>query len=228
MTDTNDQGLQIGPTLDSLDDTVTNDFVEVTREDVQTEETPAEELIGGKFKTNDDPASEDTPEIDVVKYANEFFESGELSEASYKELADNHKLPKEIVDTFMSGVQANQQLRMHEIHNAAGGEAEYKAMVDWGTKNLTEDDIASYNDALDKAVLQGDYRDLNTIVKGIKAQMGGTEPKYLKATTSNTSGSTVKPFANRTEMQRAMADKRYSTDPKYNAEVVARLAVSDI
>lgn len=275
---TDDQGLAIGPTLESLDDTVTNDFVDVGAEDIQQPETPAEDLIGGKFKTNeellaayqalekklgagpqgepegepqDDPATaaddtdtqegeaegtdepngDDTPAsegaLDVVKYANEFFEKGELSEDSYKELAENHKLPKEVVDTFMSGIQAQQQLRMGQIEEAAGGKDEYKAMLEWGNNNLSDDDVAAFNDALDEAVLRGEYRNLNVIVKGIKAQMVGTEPRYVKAKNTNTASNGAKPFANRSEMVKAMSDPRYASDPGYNAQVVARLAVSD-
>lgn len=271
---TDDQGLAIGPTLESLDDNVTNDFVNVGAEDIQQTETPAEDLIGGKFKTNEDllaayqalekklgagpqdepeatpeettddtdtpegeaegtdePNGDDTPasegDLDVVKYANEFFEKGELSEDSYKELAENHKLPKEVVDTFMSGVQAQQQLRMGQIEEAAGGKDEYKAMLEWGNNNLSDDDVAAFNDALDAAVLRGEYRNLNVIVKGIKAQMQGTEPRYVKAKNTNTASNGAKPFANRSEMVKAMSDPRYASDPGYNAQVVARLAVSD-
>jgi hypothetical protein len=271
---TDDQGLSIGPTLESLDDTVSTDFVEVGAEDIQQPETPAEELIGGKFKTNEDllaayqalekklgggaqdepeataeetsdstdtpegeaestdePNGDDTPasegELDVVKYANEFFEKGELSEDSYKELAENHKLPKEVVVTFMSGVQAQQQLRMGQIEEAAGGKDEYKAMLEWGNNNLSDDDVAAFNDALDEAVLRGEYRNLNVIVKGIKAQMQGSEPRYVKAKNTNTASNGAKPFANRSEMKAAMSDPRYASDPGYNAQVVARLAVSD-
>ena len=128
----------------------------------------------------------------------------------------------------MDGIQAQQQLRMGQIEEAAGGKDEYKAMLEWGNKNLSDDDVAAFNEALDQAVLQGEYRNLNVIVKGINAQMQGTEPRYVKAQNSNTPSSGVKPFANRSEMVKAMSDYRYTSDPKYNAEVVARLAVSDI
>ena len=271
MSDFNDNGLTIGPTLETLDDGVTADFVEITSADTQQEETPAD-LIGGKFKSQDDllkayqelekklgapkeeapveeakdepktkmgeeaeegdQTLEDTPssetsELDVVKFANEFFEKGELSEESYQELADNHKLPKDVVDTFMAGVQAMQSQRMSEIHKAAGGEEAYADMIKWGTDNLPQAEIDAFNAAIDQAVVQGEYTNLNMLVKGIRAQMSGDEPRYVESRNSNTASNGTQPFANRSEMVKAMSDPRYSRDPRYVQEVMARLAASD-
>jgi hypothetical protein len=159
-------------------------------------------------------------------YSNEFFEKGELSEASYEKLA-KAGLDKGVVDTFIEGQKAIQQVRGSALYEAAGGKDAYNALVAYGSKSLTEAEQASFNKAIDIAITTGDSTAASLLIAGIKAKMGGGEPNYV-ATQNKNGAPAFEPFASRADLSKAMRDPRYRTDGDYVREVQERLRVSNI
>lgn len=234
--------ISVGPSLETLEETPVETPTEETpaASSEETQETPAEETPTDRPSDpnkmgDDDPEEgteegEETPEapeaIDVAKFSQEFFDNdGELSEDSYADL-EKRGLSREVVDTFMAGVEALQAARGASMHEVAGGQEEFDAMTAWGTKNLSPAEKAAFNKAVDQAILEGDSTAVSMLIPGIKARMTSGEPVYVDTDTP-TGGEGVKPFANKSEMMEAMRDPKYSKDGQYVAAVQQRLAVTN-
>lgn len=173
-------------------------------------------------------SSEDEEEgsgLDLSPYQSEFAENGELSEESFKSLADAG-IPREMVETYVQGIQAIQQTRAQELYASAGGEDQFKALVGWGTANLPQEQQEAFNAAVTSAISVGDMTQASMLVQAVRAQMGAGEPQLLN-TNTGTPATGAEPFESRSAMAAAMRDPRYSKDAAYVAQVQARLAVSD-
>lgn len=190
----------------------------------KADETPAPKE-GDQEAAAEGKTEGDQP-LDFSVYSNEFFEKGELSEASYAKLAKSG-LDKGVVDTFIEGQKAIQQVRGSALYEAAGGKDAYNALVAYGSKSLTEAEQASFNKAIDIAITTGDSTAASLLIAGIKAKMGGGEPSYV-ATQNKNGAPAVEPFASRSDLTKAMRDPRYRTDGDYVRDVQERLRVSNI
>lgn len=218
-----------------------------------SEPSAEEELIAGKFKTQDDlikaykeleskmgakpeeaEASEDGKEeasdsrqleIDFEGLGKEFAESGSLSEDSLKALSEAG-IPEEISSTYIEGINAIQTLRGNQLYEAAGGKEAYEAAVKWGSQNLDEKQREAFDTAVNAAIIEGDFAAASMMIQSVKAQMGGNEPSYVKASTGSTNAEGIRPFESREDMMAAMRDPRYSKDAEYVAMVQKRLAIS--
>lgn len=170
-------------------------------------------------KTAEEPKSRD-----FSKYSEEWADKGELSEDSFKELAEMG-IPKEVVNRYIEGVEAVQTRQVSEVYNSVGGEENYKAMVEWAANNLSKEEI----DAYDSIVSEKDATSARLAAKGIWSQyvaQNGKAPKLIGGSQSM-SGSTS-PFRSTAEVVKAMSDSRYSTDPAYRRDVEKRLEISDV
>jgi len=161
---------------------------------------------------------------DLSKFSEEWAEKGELSETSYKEL---QKLgyPQEFVDTYIEGFQALQDRQVGEVYKTVGGEDNYKAMTEWASANLPENEVASY----DNIITGNDPSQTKLAVKGLWAQYteaNGKQPKLIGGSQSGVSS--VTPFRSTAEVVKAMSDPRYSTDSAYRKDVEKRLEFSDV
>jgi len=183
-----------------------------TTEDVSEAETETTE--GGEVEP-----------VNVSKYATEYYEGGELSEDSYKELAERG-LDRDTVDMFMLGVEALQTQRGNALIEIAGGQEQYEAMVAYGSKNLTEAEQAAFNSAVDAAIFEGDTVGVSMLIPGIRARMS-TEPNYVSSQSAPTNGGGVQPYASKTEMMADMRKPEYRKDAAFVAQVQRRLAVSE-
>ena len=172
-----------------------------------------------EVKTVEEPKSRD-----FTKYSEEWADKGELSEASFKELAEMG-IPKEVVNRYIEGVEAVQTRQVSEVYNSVGGEDNYKAMVEWASGNLSKEEV----DAYDSLVTGNDVTSVRLAAKGLWAQyvaQNGKAPKLIGGSQSM-SGS-VSPFRSTAEVVSAMADSRYANDPAYRRDVEKRLEISDV
>ena len=189
------------------------------------EPPPAEPPPAGTQPGDPPPASTDPttqiPETNFEAYAKEFNETGTLSEESIKQL-ETRGIPKRFVDTYIQGLKALQTSADQAIFDRGGGQAEYSKMVQWASMNLPVADIKAYN----KALQTGDPEIVNLAIDGLKAkfQMGAGTPPKTRVTGTN--GGTVTGFATNGDLQKAVADPRYHTDPDYRQSVIDRLAAS--
>lgn len=196
-------------------------------------ETPAEEPKpaegeepkGGDEPPKEEPKAGDAPVIDFAKLTAEFNENGGLTDATQATLSKLGVTP-EVTQLFFAGVEAITNSRVAEVHAAAGSADEYTALVEWGKKNLSTTEQAAFDQALDRAVVEGDAAAINLMIPAIKAKMQGDGPSYVQARPGQGAGS-IQPFANRSEQNAAINDRRYGRDSGYTREVERRIEISD-
>jgi 23S rRNA pseudoU1915 N3-methylase RlmH len=154
-----------------------------------------------------------------AKYSKELSAGGKLSDESYAELA-KQGIPKNIVDSYVQGQMALVQQAQQEVFTAVGGADSYKAMVDWAASNLSSDEVAAYNNAVES----GNKSQIMFAVKGLQARFAAqSEPRLL----TGDGGKVARGFRSSAEMIEAMKDPKYKSDPAYRADVERRMSVSN-
>lgn len=207
--------------------------------------TPKEELIAGKFKSQDDllkayqelekklgtPKEETQPKqeeqtvtnsdgkkVEISKYNQEVATNGSLSDASYKELQDLG-FSKKDVDDYIEGQQLIATTFANKLFDIAGGQDNYNTIIQWGAQNLDKSIVDDYNNAL----AAGDRTKLLQIaeyaVLKYKA-VNPAAPKRLEGTGDAYTGTA--PFASKVEWQQAASNRLYGKDQKYTAMVDRR------
>jgi hypothetical protein len=166
-----------------------------------------------------------TPGIDFEALGTEFAESGALSDDSYANL-EKAGISREIADAYMEGHKAIQTLRGQQLYAAAGGEAEFNAMLKWGTDNLPKEQQDAFNNAISTAVISGDFSASTMMIQAVRAQMGNGEPNLINANAGGADAAGA-PYASRAEMAADMRDPRYATDPAFQKEVARRVGISE-
>jgi hypothetical protein len=190
-------------------------------------ETTAEigELLQKEVENVEEAKTVEEPKArDFTKYSEEWADKGELSEDSFKELAEMG-IPKEVVNRYIEGVEAVQTRQVSEVYNSVGGEENYKAMVEWASNNLSKEEV----DAYDSLVTGNDVTSVRLAAKGLWAQyvaQNGKAPKLIGG--SQSVSSSVSPFRSTSEVVAAMSDSRYANDPAYRRDVEKRLEISDV
>lgn len=165
------------------------------------------------------PTNVPPPELDMTPYETEFQTSGKLSDASYQKLNAEYRLPKQMVDGYItSRTQAVEALKQ-DVFNTVGGQDKYAAMTQWAAASLTPEDTQAFNAAMNS----NDPAMIKLAVRGLQQQYSAANgnPPSLIAGGRSTGG--VAPFKSKAEMTAAMRDPRYATDEAYRADVEKRL-----
>tara|TARA_R100000152_G_C6781045_1_gene214785 strand:- start:1920 stop:2663 length:744 start_codon:yes stop_codon:yes gene_type:complete len=161
-------------------------------------------------------------EADFDEYTAEYNENGGLSDATYDALAKKG-LSRDLVDNYIAGQTVRAEQEADELFNLAGGEESYKGMTEWMSENLSEDEVETFNDAIDAST------DMAAMaIRGMYAQytaaVGGTaEPRLLQGGKAEAQGG----YSSTYEMKQDMKDPRYKAgDPAFHNYVERRLAAS--
>ena len=78
------------------------------------------------------------------KFSEEFASSGELGEESYTEL-EAMGYPKEMVETYIKGMQSAQTADADAVMEVAGGKDGYQELTDWARDSLATNELELYN-----------------------------------------------------------------------------------
>ena len=208
--------------------------------------TPQEELIAGKFKSQEDllnayqelekKMSQKQPEPDqsetettqksepaadgsftTTAYEQEFVENGSLSDNSYAEL-EAKGFSRAQVDAYIKGQQAYASSLQNDIYSSVGGQENYMETINWASENMSPDIIKDYNDAVDSMDKDRILRNLEYM----SLKKGQSAPRETRRLEGNAPASGVQPFTNKNEWQRAMTDRLYGKDAKYTNMVDQR------
>ena len=169
-------------------------------------------------------------DFDMSALAEEYAETGGLSDESYTELAENG-FSRELVDTYIAGVKAQQaagqeigEKAQDEIFGVAGGEKEYNDLIAWAETKLTTDEKEAYN----KVVATGDVGMIKLAVQGLVGKYEGVygrEPRLIKG--GGRASADNNGFKSEYDMKQAMSDPRYGRDPGYTREVEQKVINAD-
>ena len=163
----------------------------------------------------------DAPQADqFTKFFEEHAKDGALSDDSFKEL-EGKGFSRPMVEMYMRGQQAQLQDTMQVAHDAAGGEEQYKQMVEWAATegNLTPEQKAAFNKAADTA----DPGQLQLAVRGLYAQYSQANPTVNRidgGTGIATGGNSYESMA---QQLAAQGDPRYEADPAYRQAVIKKI-----
>lgn len=161
--------------------------------------------------------------IDFKALEDEYATTGVISEKS-REALEKVGYPAEIVDMFLNNLGNAQEQLKTKVHQLAGGEKEYPAIISH-IQAMGKAHVDAYN----KAINSGDLTTIAMLLNGVKASMvkkhGSKSPTVLGA-----GGAESAPLGYQSikEMTQAMNDKRYGKDPAYTAKVEAMVTSSKL
>ncbi len=158
--------------------------------------------------------------IDFDALNTEFAESGELSADTMASLT-KRGIPQEMVEAYIQGQEALVAGAVGALSEIAGSKDALALTLEWATENLSEAEIDTYNEAMKS----GNVAMTTTLLRGIVAAYRadvGDDPSNIKGPGGIPTGTS--PFKSNDEMNTAMADPRYRTDPTYRDGVVARIS----
>jgi hypothetical protein len=163
-----------------------------------------------------------TGEPQFDKFADEFASSGELSDDSFDELA-KMGYPREMVETYIKGMQSAQTADANAVMDVAGGTEGYKELTDWARNNMPETELQLYNQMVETGTDNAKMAVEWLMSKREAAE--GVEPNLV-------SGKSQAPakdeFRSTAEVVAAMKDARYGKDPAYTRDVEEKLSRSQV
>ena len=161
-------------------------------------------------------------DFNYSKYETEFLTTGDISPQSREELYK--QFPKNLVDNYIDNLKGATEFRTsqaeNKIYNAVGGQDEYKELIEWVSKNLSDDEIDRYN----SIVTGSDINLAVEYVRGIEARkaLSNKKPNIIMGSKGDKS-SDADVFYSRVDYARAIQDDRYTKSPEYRAELQAKL-----
>ncbi len=161
--------------------------------------------------------------IDFNAYATEYAANGELSAASYEAIA-KAGVPKEMVDAYIAGQEAQAQQLANSVYAEVGGAEAYGEMVQWAATNMSKAEVTAFNRVMDT----GDLDSIKLAITGLQSRYKsavGEEPKLLNGGNGNSGGDA---FRSTAEITAAMSDPRYAKDPAYRADVQEKIGRSNV
>ncbi len=147
--------------------------------------------------------------------------TGTVTEADFKAL-EGIGLPREITQEYIDLSKAHIARRVDEVTEGLGGDM--SAVVAWAMENLTSDERDQYDTMLNS-------ENWKPAAQALRAQMG-MAPVHTQGTQIQTpnaaspGGGNEPAFADQVELNAAIADKKYRTDPVYRAAVMRRASKS--
>ena len=169
-------------------------------------------------------------EIDFSDMNSRWQESGELNADDYSQL-DQAGFNKEMVDAYLAGLSyqaakdsALTMQQVNEVKASVGGEAEYSAMIEWASKNLSKEEV----EAFDSIVNTQPLSTVKLATAGIYSRYtgaNGREPRLIGGRTPRSDGDV---FESTAQVVEAMSDPKYHKDLAYRKKVEAKLSRSKV
>ena len=151
--------------------------------------------------------------------AEDYFREGSVNDTHLKSL-EKVGISSTMVDTYLNGLKLQADQLKSKVFDAVGGESEYKALITWGQKNLSEEQRAAYEHTLGT----GDLNLIMLAAKGLHADYRKSqEPKLMGGKPSMQD---MGVFRSKAEMTAAIRDPRYEKDPAYRQDVSDKLSRS--
>lgn len=179
----------------------------------------------GDSLTIDAKAPDPKEAVDFEKYTKEIIEKGQLTDDSYQEL-EEAGFPKTMVDDYIEGQKAREQMFRGSLFDMAGGKDSYDAMVKWAAGNLNDAEKSAFNDV----VQSRDLAKLPLMVDALKARYtraNGQAPK-TKIEPGSAQNGESDVYKSIRELSMDQRDPRYKTDPAFRANVMKKAQRSKI
>lgn len=162
-------------------------------------------------------------EEDWVRWGREIDSSGSVSSATRKEIQEKMGAPDTIIDQLIKSRKALAKQSWEDAAAVVGGNDNLKRMFKWAQENLTAEEVAATNRALQTNAYKN-------ILLGLKAQYESSQPQTKQVQEPQVMSNRVNPsqvpqavqvFNNFAEQQAALRDPRYRVDANYRQAVEA-------
>jgi hypothetical protein len=162
-------------------------------------------------------------EEDWVRWGREIDSSGSVSSATRKEIQEKMGAPDTIIDQLVKSRRALAKQSWEDAASVVGGNDNLKRMFKWAQENLTAEEVAATNRALQTNAYKN-------VLLGLKAQYESSQPQVKQVQEPQALSNRVNPsqvpqtvqvFKNFAEQQAALRDPRYRVDANYRNAVEA-------
>lgn len=165
----------------------------------------------------------DNAGLNYDAFAQEYAENGALSEDAYAAL-EAAGIPKNLVDNYIAGLEAQQTMLQSEVYQTVGGEEVYNEMISWAGENLDDASIDAFNATLEG----GNPAQIKLAIAGLRAQYTEANGREPSRTLSGTASAGSGVYESTAEMMKDMADPRYKEDAAFRQRVQEKLGRSNI
>ena len=162
--------------------------------------------------------------LSVQDLTSKVMANGDLDEADYEALA-KQGITKEMAQSYVAGQKALASNLVNEMHASVGGQEQFDNILSWAKDNLSTAEIEAFNNTVDTGSEAAVKLALNGLNARFKAE-GGEAPKLVGGKRGGNTPTDV--FRSTSELTKAMSDPRYTKDPAYRADVMAKLERSSI
>jgi len=190
----------------SNDDTPTEQATEEPEEQEQSEEVDSDlfDTIMESYRTGewDESIVDTVSKMDPIDVANMFLEKqGEVQQGEVATQED-----------------------IDQIQESVGGMESYRNMIQWAGQNLSENEIAMYDAAMDK----GDPLTMFFAAQALNARYQDAIGYDGEMLTGSAPRNTRDAFRSQAELVAAMSDPRYDKDPAYRQDIAEKLERSNL
>lgn len=161
-----------------------------------------------------------TPSFD--KFAEEFSQAGELSDDSFAEL-ESMGYPREMVETYIKGMQQQAEANVDEVYKAAGGPEGYQELTQWAAQNMSEQEITLYNQMVESGT-----DNAKMAVEWLASKREASDGVEANLVSGKASSPAADEFRSTAEVVAAMKDPRYGKDSAYTKDVETKLGRSKV
>lgn len=180
----------------------------------------------GDQQDNEEEAARKATEaagVDFDSLSDEYAETGELSEESFKALEEGG-ISREMAEDYIAGQEARRELMVQAASNTVGGDDALETLFDWANETLPEAEKKQFNNEY----TSGDQGRMVTAVKNLNARFK-TEGSYDPSVRKNGGkqrGNSTDVYANWAQVKADMSKPEYKSDPAFRAKVEAKLGRS--
>jgi hypothetical protein len=195
-------------------------------EDMAKSYSELEKKMSAPQDQSETPEAEaETPKGEPVsfsKFADEYSSGGELSADSFTEL-EGMGYPREMVETYIKGMQSGGTADADAVMNVVGGKEGYADLTDWAKQSLDTQELELYNN-----MVSGGTDNAKMAVEWLASKreaIEGSEPSLLQG---RASAASKDEFRSTAQVVEAMKDPRYGKDTAYTKDVEEKLGRSSV
>ena len=199
-----------------------------TQEDLIKAYQELEKKLGGGQESPQEPVVPVVTEVPVnvvEEYSSKIMDAGgSVTPEIYAELAGKG-YTKEFVDTYIQGVQSQEQAAFQDLVKDIGGEQAYSQAVQWAQATMNKEQLTAYNDALGTA----DQTTAKLIMESLinKSRVGQPQSTGPIHTNTPTTPTSVSGYDTKSDYIKDSSDPRYGKDPGYTQKVEQKMAITD-
>ncbi len=219
------------PDLDSLFDTP--EELEAMAEEPQEEDLQEDEVVEDEdeYEYGDDDTEYEEEEgdmpifsgEDIEAFSQEYAELGGLSQETVDNLVQVG-LPESLIDTYLQGLGAIQQMQEQQAFASVGGEESYNELMTWAGTNLGDAEIDAFNSSVNNPA------QFQLALQGLKSRYensyGSSQSGTIYGNQGGGAGNDL--FQSTAEVVSAMNDKRYGSDTSYAKMIEAKVRRSNV